>query len=77
MKTLPVDQTEDSTYGSSKYTKSQPESSSKSVQLEEPVFKVADSNLPQDQEGNLGDNEDEPKNETASRRDWFKKPTPP
>ncbi|GJZ62149.1 hypothetical protein Tco_0618286 [Tanacetum coccineum] len=33
--------------------------------------------MPQDQEGNLGDNEDEPRNETASRRDWFKKPTPP
>ncbi|GJU94612.1 hypothetical protein Tco_1259129 [Tanacetum coccineum] len=44
---------------------------------EEPVFEVADSNMPQDQEGNLGDNEDEPRNETASRRDWFKKPTPP
>ncbi|GJW40968.1 copia protein [Tanacetum coccineum] len=30
-----------------------------------------------DQEGNLGDNDDEPRKETASRRDWFKKPTPP
>ncbi|GKC18655.1 hypothetical protein Tco_1020805, partial [Tanacetum coccineum] len=36
-----------------------------------------DSDMPQDQEGNLGDNEDETRNETASRRDWFKKPTPP
>ncbi|GKC89128.1 putative ribonuclease H-like domain-containing protein [Tanacetum coccineum] len=44
---------------------------------EEPVFEVADSDMPQDQEGNLGDNEDEPRNETAFRRDWFKKPTPP
>ncbi|GJX88170.1 hypothetical protein Tco_0340184 [Tanacetum coccineum] len=49
----------------------------KSIQSEEPVFEVADSDLPQDQEGNLGDNEDELRNETASRRDWFKKPTPP
>ncbi|GJY67112.1 hypothetical protein Tco_0469350 [Tanacetum coccineum] len=63
--------------GSSKGTKSQPKSSGKSVQSEEPVFEVADSDMPQDQEGNLGDNEDEPRNETASRRDWFKKPTPP
>ncbi|GJR19656.1 hypothetical protein Tco_0968183 [Tanacetum coccineum] len=47
------------------------------VQSEEPVFEVADSDLPQDQEGNLGDNEDEPRNETASRHDWFKKATPP
>ncbi|GJZ82846.1 hypothetical protein Tco_0648019 [Tanacetum coccineum] len=55
----------DSMSGSSKGTKSQPKSSGKSVQLEEPVFEVADSGMPQDQEGNLGDNEDEPRNETA------------
>ncbi|GJY34008.1 hypothetical protein Tco_0418477 [Tanacetum coccineum] len=30
-----------------------------------------------DQEGNLGDNDDEPNKEVASRRDWFKKPSPP
>ncbi|GJR81501.1 hypothetical protein Tco_0152286 [Tanacetum coccineum] len=42
---------EDSTSGSSKGTKSQPKSSSNSVQSEEPVFEVADSDLPQDQEG--------------------------
>ncbi|GJY62303.1 hypothetical protein Tco_0462960 [Tanacetum coccineum] len=41
------------------------------------VFEVADSDMPQDQTGNLGDNEDEPRDKTASRRDWFKKPTPP
>ncbi|GJU10735.1 hypothetical protein Tco_1133131 [Tanacetum coccineum] len=58
----------DSTSGSSKGTKSQPKSSGKSVQSDEPVFEVADSDLPQDQKGNLGDNKDEPRNETASRR---------
>ncbi|GKB79271.1 hypothetical protein Tco_0946166 [Tanacetum coccineum] len=47
-----------------------------SVQSEEPVFKVAYSDMPHDQEGNLGDNEDEPRKETASKSDWFKKPTP-
>ncbi|GJV75172.1 hypothetical protein Tco_1506756 [Tanacetum coccineum] len=57
-----------STSGSSKGTKSQPKSSRKSVQSEEPVFEVADSDLPQDQEGNLGDNKDELRNETAYRR---------
>ncbi|GKC71602.1 hypothetical protein Tco_1117485 [Tanacetum coccineum] len=67
----------DSTSGSSKGTKSQPKSSRKSVQSEEPVFEVADSDMPQDQEENLGDKNDEPKKETASRRNWFKKPTPP
>ncbi|GJS19879.1 hypothetical protein Tco_0448511 [Tanacetum coccineum] len=66
----------DSTSGSSKGTKSQPRSSGKSVQSEEPVFEVADSDMPQDQEGDMGDNEDEPRKETASRSDWFKKPTP-
>ncbi|GKE45321.1 hypothetical protein Tco_1472605 [Tanacetum coccineum] len=67
----------DSTSGSSKDTKSQPKPSRKSVQSEEPVFEVADSDMPQDQEGNLSDNEDEPRKETTSRSDWFKKPTPP
>ncbi|GJZ24299.1 hypothetical protein Tco_0561758 [Tanacetum coccineum] len=67
----------DSTSDSSKGTKSQPKSSGKSVQSEDIVFEVADSYLPQDQERNLGDNEDKPRNETTSRRDWFKKPTPP
>ncbi|GJS21121.1 hypothetical protein Tco_0449753 [Tanacetum coccineum] len=67
----------DSTSGSSKGTKSQPKSSSKSVQSEEPVFEVADSDLPQDKERNLGDTEDEPRNETASRHEWVKKSTPP
>ncbi|GJS60256.1 hypothetical protein Tco_0655040 [Tanacetum coccineum] len=41
----------------------------KSVQSEEPVFEVANSDMPQDQEGNMGDNEDEPRKETAFRRD--------
>ncbi|GKD13891.1 hypothetical protein Tco_1198298 [Tanacetum coccineum] len=65
----------DSTSGTSKGTKSQPRSSGKSVQSEELVFEVADSDMPHDQEGNLGDNEDELRKETASRSDWFKKPT--
>ncbi|GKG33406.1 hypothetical protein Tco_0433565, partial [Tanacetum coccineum] len=67
----------DSTSGSSKGTKSQPTSSRKSVQTEEPVFEVADSNMPQDQGGNQDDNADEPRKDTASRQDWFKKPAPP
>ncbi|GKC59000.1 hypothetical protein Tco_1086598 [Tanacetum coccineum] len=46
---------------SSKSTKSQLKSSGKSVQSEEPVFEVADLNMPHDQEGNLGDNENDSK----------------
>ncbi|GKG53568.1 hypothetical protein Tco_0554968, partial [Tanacetum coccineum] len=57
----------DSTSGTSKGTKSQQRSSGKSIQSEEPVFKVADSEMPHDQEGNLGDNKDEPRKETASK----------
>ncbi|GKD84423.1 hypothetical protein Tco_1355577, partial [Tanacetum coccineum] len=67
----------DSTSRSSKGTKSQPKSTGKSVQSEELVFEVADSDMPQDQARNLGDNEDEPRDETASTRDWFKKTKPP
>ncbi|GJS41281.1 hypothetical protein Tco_0566324 [Tanacetum coccineum] len=66
----------DSISGSSKGTESQPRSSRKFVQSEEPVFEVADSDMPQDQEGDMGDNKDETRKETASRSDWFKKPTP-
>ncbi|GJX98151.1 hypothetical protein Tco_0355170 [Tanacetum coccineum] len=40
------------------------------------MFEVSDSDMPHDQAGNLGDNEEEPIDETASRCDWFKKPTP-
>ncbi|GJX06308.1 hypothetical protein Tco_0194240 [Tanacetum coccineum] len=65
----------DYTSGSSKGTKSQLRSSAKSVQSEEPVFEVADSDMTQDQERDMGDNEDEPRKKTASRSDWFKKPT--
>ncbi|GJT85760.1 hypothetical protein Tco_1067477 [Tanacetum coccineum] len=66
----------DSTSGSSKGTKSQPKSSRKSVRSEEPVFKVADSNMPTkiSRIGKWDVIEDEPKErETASRHEWFKK----
>ncbi|GJT54529.1 hypothetical protein Tco_0989583 [Tanacetum coccineum] len=63
--------------GSSKGTKSQSKSSGKSVQSEEPEFEVADSDMPQDQEENLGNDDEEPKEKVASKRDWFTKPTQP
>ncbi|GKD61226.1 hypothetical protein Tco_1298735 [Tanacetum coccineum] len=63
--------------GSSKGTKSQSKSSRKSVQLEELEFEVADSDMPQDQEENLGKDDEEPKEKVASKRDWFTKPTQP
>ncbi|GKD59729.1 hypothetical protein Tco_1297238 [Tanacetum coccineum] len=63
--------------GSSKGDKSQSKSSGKSVQSEEPEFEVADSDMPQDQEENLGKDDEEPKEKVASKRDWFTKPTQP
>ncbi|GKG24191.1 hypothetical protein Tco_0392227 [Tanacetum coccineum] len=67
MKTLLLDQTEG--------TKSQLKSSRKSVQSEEPEFEVADLDMPQEQEGNLGNDDDEPMKENVSKSDWFTKPT--
>ncbi|GKC95053.1 hypothetical protein Tco_1160495 [Tanacetum coccineum] len=50
---------------SSKGTKSQPKSSGKFVQSKEPEVEVVDSDMPQDQEGNLGNDDDEPMKETT------------
>ncbi|GJW10343.1 hypothetical protein Tco_1576170 [Tanacetum coccineum] len=49
----------------------------KSVQSEEPEFEVADLDMPQDQDKNLGNDDVEPKEKVASKRDWFTKPTQP
>nr|GFA45710.1 hypothetical protein [Tanacetum cinerariifolium] len=67
----------DSSSMSSKGTKSQPKSSSKSVHVEEPEFEVGKTNTPQGQEGNQGNDDVEPRKESASRREWFKKPSRP
>ncbi|GKF13139.1 hypothetical protein Tco_0051065 [Tanacetum coccineum] len=63
--------------GSSKGDKSQPKSYGKSVQSEEPKFEVADSDMPQDQKENPGNDDEEPKEKVASKRDWFTKPIQP
>ncbi|GJU89273.1 hypothetical protein Tco_1301696 [Tanacetum coccineum] len=67
----------ESQFGSSKGDKSQSKSFGKSVQSEEPEFEVADSDMPQDREENLGNDDEEPKEKVASKRDWFTKPTQP
>ncbi|GJZ84367.1 hypothetical protein Tco_0649706, partial [Tanacetum coccineum] len=71
------DKDEDPSAGSDQGLKKRKTSKDAEPTTEEPVFEVANSEMPHDQEGNLGDNKDELRNETASRRDWFKKPTPP
>ncbi|GJS60826.1 hypothetical protein Tco_0655610 [Tanacetum coccineum] len=63
--------------GSSKGTKSQSKFSGKSVHAEEPEFEVAYSEMPQDQEENLGNDDEEPKRKVVSKRDWFTKPKQP
>ncbi|GKB38686.1 hypothetical protein Tco_0883628, partial [Tanacetum coccineum] len=60
---------------SSKGTKSQTKTSGKSVQAEEPVFETTDTEMPQDQGGDLGNIKDQL--EEASKHDWFKKPERP
>nr|GEX21483.1 hypothetical protein [Tanacetum cinerariifolium] len=69
--------TKDSSSKSSKGTKSEPKSSRKSVHTEEPEFEVGDTDTPQGQEGNQGNDNDEPRTESASRRAWFTKPSRP
>ncbi|GJR35642.1 hypothetical protein Tco_1211326 [Tanacetum coccineum] len=71
------DKDEDPSAGSNRGLKNRKTSKDAEPTTEELVFEVADSDMPQDQQGNMGDNEDEPRNEIDSRRDWFKKPTPP
>ncbi|GKA43753.1 hypothetical protein Tco_0736477, partial [Tanacetum coccineum] len=63
--------------GSSKGDKSQSKSFGKSAQSEEPEFEVGDSDMPQDQEENLGNDNEEPKEKVASKHDWFTKPLQP
>ncbi|GJR71258.1 retrovirus-related pol polyprotein from transposon TNT 1-94 [Tanacetum coccineum] len=62
---------------SSKGTKSQPKSFGKSVQAEEPVFETADTEMPQDQGGDLCNTEDQPNVKATPMDDWFKKPKIP
>ncbi|GJW49738.1 hypothetical protein Tco_0091089 [Tanacetum coccineum] len=45
----------------------------KSVYAEEPEFEVADSDMPQDQEENQGNDDEEPKRKIASKREWVTK----
>nr|GEX98893.1 hypothetical protein [Tanacetum cinerariifolium] len=65
----------DSSSRSSKGTKSQPKSSGKSVHVDEPEFEVRDTDTPQGQEGDQGNDKVKPSKETASRHDWFTKPS--
>ncbi|GJX73024.1 hypothetical protein Tco_0311619 [Tanacetum coccineum] len=62
---------------SSKGSKSQSKSSGKSAQAKERVFETVDTEMTQDQGDNMGNTEDQPNVEEASKHDWFKKPEKP
>nr|GEW00075.1 hypothetical protein [Tanacetum cinerariifolium] len=62
---------------SSKGSKYQSKSSGKSAQAEKPVFETADTEMPQDQGDDMGNTENQPNVEEASKHDWFKKPERP
>ncbi|GJR46693.1 hypothetical protein Tco_1314796 [Tanacetum coccineum] len=57
---------------SSKGSKSQPKSSGKYAQAEEPVFEATDTEMPLNQIDYLGNTDDQPNVKAASRDDWFK-----
>ncbi|GKE14503.1 hypothetical protein Tco_1422080 [Tanacetum coccineum] len=47
------------------------------MRKKESVFKTADTEMPQNQGGDLGNTDDQPNVEAASNSDWFKKPKRP
>ncbi|GJR80329.1 hypothetical protein Tco_0151114 [Tanacetum coccineum] len=61
------DKDEDPSAGSDRGLKKRKTSKDAEPTKEEPEFKVADSDMPQDQEGNLGNDDDEPMKETLSK----------
>ncbi|GKA40420.1 hypothetical protein Tco_0733013 [Tanacetum coccineum] len=71
------DKDEDPPSSSSKGTKSQPKSSGKSAQAEEPVFEAADTKMSLNQRDDLGNTDYQPNVEAASKDDSFKKPERP
>ncbi|GJR94113.1 retrovirus-related pol polyprotein from transposon TNT 1-94 [Tanacetum coccineum] len=71
------DKDEDPSAGSDRGLKKRKTSKDAEPTKEEPEFKVADSDMPQDQEENLGNDNEEPKRKVASKHDWFTKPKQP
>nr|GFA25172.1 hypothetical protein [Tanacetum cinerariifolium] len=63
--------------GFKKRKTAKPQNQPQNVQSEVPEFEVVDTYMPQNQGGNMGNDDDEPRKESASKRDWFTKPTRP
>ncbi|GJR09256.1 hypothetical protein Tco_0791908 [Tanacetum coccineum] len=71
------DKDEDPSTGSDRGLKKRKTGKDTTPTTEEPEFEVRDSDMPQDQEENLGNDNEEPKKKVASKRDWFTKPSQP
>ncbi|GJX27543.1 hypothetical protein Tco_0233839, partial [Tanacetum coccineum] len=71
------DKDEDHSAGSDRGLKKRKTSKDVEPTKEEPKFKVANSDMSQDQEENLGNDDEEPKRKVASKCDWFTKPKQP
>ncbi|GJS73725.1 hypothetical protein Tco_0706566 [Tanacetum coccineum] len=71
------DKDEDPFAGSDRRLKKRKTSKDAEPTKEEPEFEVADSDMPQDQEENLGNDDVGPKEKVASKHDWFTKATQP
>ncbi|GJX22579.1 hypothetical protein Tco_0227024, partial [Tanacetum coccineum] len=71
------DKDEDTSAGSDRGLKKRKTTKDVEPTKEEPEFEVADSDMPQDQEENLGNDDEEPKGNITSKQDWFTKPKRP
>ncbi|GJT76372.1 hypothetical protein Tco_1043097 [Tanacetum coccineum] len=71
------DKDEDPSAGSDQGLKKRKTGKDAAPATEEPEFEVADLDMPQDQEENLGNDDEEPKEKVASKCDWFTKPSQP
>nr|GEW00536.1 ribonuclease H-like domain-containing protein [Tanacetum cinerariifolium] len=56
---------------------SEPKSSGKSVQEDEPVFEATNTKMKHDQGNEFGHTDDQPNDEADPKQDWFKKPNKP
>ncbi|GJV03906.1 hypothetical protein Tco_1337475 [Tanacetum coccineum] len=71
------DKDEDPFTGSDQRLKKRKTSKDTEAQKEEPVFEVADTEMPRNQGSNLGNTYEEPKDTAAPSHDWFTKPKGP
>nr|GEV32365.1 hypothetical protein [Tanacetum cinerariifolium] len=71
------DKDEDPFVGSDRRLKKRKTSKDAKPSKDEPEFEVADSDMPQDQKENPGNDDEKPKGKVTSKRDWFNKPKRP